>query len=224
MFRLWNGMTKIKVFAHTLSCSPQSKSEQIVEQITSTRMLFGDLEHITSTKMLFGDLEHITSTKMLFVTWTRIICGDLDQKVIGHLKQTISTRMLLVTSSTSPRPGGRWSPWTKHLDQDVIGHLDQNNMWWPLAHHLYQDVIGHLEHITSTRMLLVTSTRMLLVTSTRIIYGYLEHITSTRRLSGSTTQSKHFLRNIRDHILSGLKISNFLESSRGEDKNRYSFL
>ena len=45
-------MTKINVFAHILSCSPKSKSEQIVEPITSTKILFSDFEHITSTSML----------------------------------------------------------------------------------------------------------------------------------------------------------------------------
>ena len=211
LFREWNRVTKIKVFAHTLSCSPQSKSEQMVKQITST-------------KIICGDLEHITSTRILLVTSTKIICGDLE-----HIT---STKMLLVTSSRSPR--------ADHLDQDIIGHLDQNNMWWHRAHHLDQDVIGrldqdvigHLEQITSTRILLVTSiriicgdlehitsTRMLLVTSTRMLL-----VTSTRKLPESTIQSKHFLRNIRDHILSGLKISSFLENSRGEDKNCYNFL
>lgn len=156
MFREWNRVIKIKLFAHTLSCSPQSKSEQMVKQIISIRMLFGDLEHITSTRMLWvtstriicGDFEYITSTRILLVTSTRIICDDLE-----HIT---STRMLWVT--------------------------------------LTRIICGDLEHITSTRMLLVTS---------------------IRKLPGSTIQSKHFLWNIRDHILSGLKISSFLENSRG---------
>ena len=78
----------------------------MVEQIISTKMLFGDLEHITSTRMLLvtstriicGDLNHITSTRMLLVISTKIICGDLE-----HIT---STRMLLVTSSRSSRPRG----------------------------------------------------------------------------------------------------------------------
>ena len=95
-------VTKIKVFAHTLSCSPQNKSEQMVE-------------HIISTRIICDDLEQIISTRILLVTSTRIICGDLEQITSTRILLVISSRSprpeyYVVTSSTSPRSGCYWSP------------------------------------------------------------------------------------------------------------------